>query len=59
MVTWRGGQEGSGYGIYARRYESGTQLVDGDLIIGGVGDDLLVGGAGDQTLVGGAGDDIA
>ena len=44
-------------GIYARRYESGTQLVDGDLIIGGVGDDLLVGGAGDQTLVGGAGDD--
>ena len=47
-----------GYGIYARRYESGTQLVDGDLIIGGVGDDLLVGGAGDQTLVGGAGDDL-
>ena len=46
-------------GIYARRYESGTQLVDGDRIIGGVGDDLLVGGAGDQTLVGGAGDDIA
>ena len=23
-------------GIYARRYESGTQLVDGDRIIGGV-----------------------
>ena len=59
-LTWQSdGQDGSesGSGIYASRYESGTQLVDGDLIIGGVGDDLLVGGAGDQTLVGGAGDD--
>ena len=36
-------------GIYARRYESGTQIVDGDRIIGGATDDILVGGAGDQT----------
>ena len=45
------------YGIYQQRFVSGTQIVDGDRIIGGATDDILVGGAGDQTLVGGAGDD--
>ena len=31
------------WGIYQQRFESGTQIVDGDRIIGGVADDLLVG----------------
>ena len=58
VITWMS-HDNWDWGIDQQRFESGTQLVDGDRIIGGVGDDLLVGGAGDQTLVGGAGDDIA
>ena len=56
VVVWHQ-QDNSGYGIYQQRFVSGTQIVDGDRIIGGATDDILVGGAGDQTLVGGAGDD--
>ena len=62
MVAWQSDYqdeypESWNSGIYARRYESGTQIVDGDRIIGGVGDDLLVGWRGRSDLVGGAGDD--
>ena len=35
--------------VFMHAFESGTQIVDGDRIIGGATDDILVGGAGDQT----------
>ncbi|MDA8628446.1 hypothetical protein N9L77_09850, partial [Pseudomonadales bacterium] len=57
VVTWQSGDIW-GNGVYQQRFVSGTQIVDGEIVIGGESDDVLVGGAGSQTLVAGSGFDV-
>ena len=69
LVTWTSeGQDGSGYGVYAQRYDAfgnavGAPILSGDangnLLQGGDGAQIFQGAAGNDTLLGGADDDVA
>jgi Ca2+-binding RTX toxin-like protein len=68
LVSWQSeGQDGSGYGIYAQRYDAYgsplgqpavvTATADANRLNGGAGAQILQGVEGDDTLDGGAGND--
>ncbi|WP_165493836.1 calcium-binding protein [Azotobacter chroococcum] len=70
VVTWQSyDQDGSGYGIYAQRYDSdGNWLEESRTLLGdggdnritlGEGNERVVGDDGDDTLLGGNGQDTA
>jgi Ca2+-binding RTX toxin-like protein len=70
VATWMSnGQDGSGYGIYAQRYDSdGNRLEESRTLLGdggdnritlGEGNERVVGDDGDDTLLGGNGQDTA
>ncbi|HJP21681.1 MAG TPA: hypothetical protein QF861_08995, partial [Alphaproteobacteria bacterium] len=69
VVAWGSqGQDGSGMGIFAQRFDADgnpvgpvtfTGTSGDDTINGGSGSETIVGGAGDDTISGGPGDDVA
>ncbi|WP_032832124.1 hypothetical protein, partial [Pseudomonas sp. GM78] len=60
VVSWvSSGQDGSGTGIYAQRFDASGQAVANTLtLVGDAGDNLIRLGSGDERIVAGAGNDI-
>jgi Ca2+-binding RTX toxin-like protein len=70
VVSWMSyGQDGSGWGIYAQRYDASGQAAVNTLTLAGdagdnlvqlgSGDECIAGGGGNDTLIGGEGHDTA
>ncbi|KPG94797.1 hypothetical protein AEQ67_21840 [Pseudomonas sp. RIT-PI-q] len=69
VVSWTSEQDGSGWGIYAQRFDASGHAVinmatltgdaSNNLVQLGSGDERIFGGAGNDTLFGGSGHDTA
>jgi Ca2+-binding RTX toxin-like protein len=59
VMSWMSGdQDGSGWGIYAQRYDASGQAVANTLTLtGDTGDNLVQLGSGDERIAGGGGND--